>query len=103
MSATSSVEQLATPDFDSYVCRETIVAADVVSATTVVVRWSDGREDRHHPWTLRENATDPTTTSAVTADQAGEHHLSGCYVDRDDLCSRLRMLARAGHRRALGG
>ena len=25
----------------------------------------------------------------------GERHLRGCYVDRDDLYSRLRMLARA--------
>lgn len=36
-------------------------------------------------------------------DRAGERHLRGCYVDRDDLYSRLRMLARAERQRTLVG
>ncbi len=60
---------LRTPDFDSYRCDHTVVGADVVSSTTIEIRWSDGRVDRHHPWTLRENATDPATTSPVTRER----------------------------------
>lgn len=58
-----------TPDFDHYHCRETIESVEPESNTTVCILWSDGRVDRHHPWTLRENATDPKTTAVVTRER----------------------------------
>lgn len=58
-----------TPDFDHYVCTETITSAELTGPTTVTITWSDGRVDRHHPWTLRENATDPATTAAITRER----------------------------------
>lgn len=60
---------LRTPDFDHYLSNQSITEVISVTATTVTVRWSDGRVDRHHPWTLRENSTDPTTTGPVTRER----------------------------------
>lgn len=62
-------DRLRTPDFDAYRCDHTVVGVELVSATTLKLTWSDGRVDRHHPWTLRENATDPGTTAAVTRER----------------------------------
>ncbi len=68
-SPSTSTEVPRTPDFDHYLCDESVVSVEQPSATTIVVAWSDGRVDRHHPWTLRENAVDAATTSPVTRER----------------------------------
>lgn len=65
-------DPLRTPDFDHYVCDESIVGVEHVAHATVAVTWSDGRIDRHHPWTLRENAVDSETTSPVTRERVAD-------------------------------
>ncbi len=65
----AAIETIATPDFDRYPCDVELVGAVLESATTIAVTWSDERVDRHHPWTLRENATDPGTTSQLTRER----------------------------------
>lgn len=65
-------EPFSTPDFDHYRCAETIVSATPESPTTIAIEWSDGRIDRHHPWTLRENSTDPSTTAITTRERLAD-------------------------------
>jgi hypothetical protein len=63
---------LRTPDFDHYDCDESIVAAEAETATTVKVTGRTAESTGIIPWTLRENATDPTTTAAVTRERLAD-------------------------------
>ena len=58
-----------TPDFDTYLTDDRIVRAEIRDETTIEVEWTDGRIDHHHPWTLRENSVDPTTTAPITRER----------------------------------
>ena len=49
-----------TPDFETYAIRHHIETS-TVDGDVVRLRWSDGKESRHHALWLRENSPDPQT------------------------------------------
>ncbi len=103
-----------TPDFDFYPVSEAITAAKTDGAV-VSLAWSDGVISRYHALWLRENAADPASINAATRESTydlaaapddltvasasvdatgGARWLQGCYGEREELQSRLRVLAR---------